>query len=228
MNDSPRKSGFTLVELLVAMAIIITIVTMVYGSYFATSKSAQACDAGLTILQQGRKVLQQMAQQIRCAYADSNQVSANMAAASPQKEIMPENITSYFRGDSNDSSGEILHLVTTHGIFSSRQQDGLFDVIYKFDASTATLFLSQTRFAGKVRNIAERGSWRPLAENVESVELAFFDGQKWLPMWDFEQERKLPYAVKISITCKDESDRQYCYSSVADICCRSNRTVNSP
>ncbi len=228
MNDSPGKTGFTLVELLVALAIIVTIVTMVYGSYSATSKSTRICSAGIAVLQQERKVLQQIAQQIRCSYADTNGVSANMTAVSPKKEVIPENTTSYFRGDPDDPSGEILHLVTTHGIFVGQQEDGLFDVTYKFDRSAATLFLSQTRFVRKVQSIAERRNWRPLAENVEAVELAFFDGQQWLPKWDFAQKQKLPCAVRISITCKDENDRQYCYGTAANICCQSSQSVSSP
>jgi prepilin-type N-terminal cleavage/methylation domain-containing protein len=228
MNDSPGKTGFTLVELLVALAIIVTIVTMVYGSYSATSKSAQLCNAEIAVLQQERKVLQQMAQQIRCSYAHADRVPADTAApVSPKKEAMPENTINYFRGDLDEPSGEILHFVTTHGIFVGRQEDGLFDVVYKFDRSTATLSLSQTRYVGKVKDIAERKNYRPLAENVETVELAFFDGERWLPKWDFAQKRKLPYAVRISITCKDENGRQYCYGTVTNICCQNNQFVKS-
>jgi prepilin-type N-terminal cleavage/methylation domain-containing protein len=228
MNRNPGKKGFTLVELLVALAIIAIIVTMVYGSYFATSKSAQVCSAGIVVLQQGRKVLEQMAQQIRCSYADNSLAAADKSAVVSRKEkVVSEDAINYFSGGPD---GEILRMVTTHGIFVGPQEDGLFDVIYKFDRSTATLFLSQTRLwrVGKVQDIAERRNWRPLAENVESVELAFFDGQKWLPMWDFEQERNLPSAVKISITCKDENDRRYCYDTVANICCRNGQGGNSP
>jgi type II secretion system protein J len=228
MSNRPDKTGFTLVELLVALAIIVTIVTMVYGSYSATSKSAQVCSARMAIFQQGSKILEQMAQQVRCSYADAAQMFANMAAAvSPKKEAKPENIINYFHGDSDDPRGEILRMVTTHGIFSGQQEDSLFDVTYRFDKGTATLSVSQIRFVNTV-NLTERRNWRPLAENVESVELAFFDGQQWLPKWDFGQKRKLPCAVRISITCEDENYRQYCYGTVANVCCQSSQDVNSP
>ncbi|GAG01600.1 unnamed protein product, partial [marine sediment metagenome] len=55
--------------------------------------------------------------------------------------------------------------------------------------------------------------------NVECVELDFFDGQQWLPKWDFKQKRKLPYAVKIGITGKDENYRQCHYGTIAFIGC---------
>jgi prepilin-type N-terminal cleavage/methylation domain-containing protein len=61
MNNKSNKNGFTLLEILVAMAIIVLIVSMVYGSYFATSKSAQACNTRIANSQQGRKLLEKVA-----------------------------------------------------------------------------------------------------------------------------------------------------------------------
>ncbi|MHC4244281.1 MAG: PulJ/GspJ family protein, partial [Planctomycetota bacterium] len=62
------RAGFTLIEILVAVTIIVTIVSMVYGSYFATAKSTDAYQARMTTSGQTRKVLDRMARQIRCSY----------------------------------------------------------------------------------------------------------------------------------------------------------------
>jgi len=226
MNNSSGKNGFTLVELLVALAIIVAIIAMVYGSYFATSKSAQVYQARLAAFKQAGKVLEQVAGQVRCSYADTN-VPADTAAVFGKEKIMPENIINYFCGNSDDPGGEILSMVTTCGIFSGKQENGLFDVAYKFDKSAGTLSISQTRFISADRNPAKRRNWRLLAENIRAVELSFFDGQRWVTDWDFVQKRKLPCAVRIGITCVDENYRQYCYGTVANICCRNNRSSNS-
>ncbi|MHC4632893.1 MAG: PulJ/GspJ family protein, partial [Planctomycetota bacterium] len=90
MSGSSGKRGFTLVEILVAMAIIVTIVSMVYGSYFATSKSAETCKAKMALSQQVRKVLQQMARQIRCSYADKAEELTDVAGTiSREKSTVP-------------------------------------------------------------------------------------------------------------------------------------------
>jgi prepilin-type N-terminal cleavage/methylation domain-containing protein len=218
-------TGFTLIEILIAVAIIVMIVSMVYGSYFATSKSAETCKAKITLSQQGRKVLQQIARQIRCSYADESEERTDLAGTiSRDKRPISENPIDYFKGAPDDLNGEILSLVTTKGLFYGPDQaKGLFDITYKFDKSSGTFFLSQRRFVHTPPELVEQRSWRPLLRNVECVELAFFDGQQWLTKWDFKQKKKLPCAVKIGITCKDENYRQYRYGTVAYVCCSGNQ-----
>ena len=69
MSGTSGKSGFTLIEILIAVAMIAVIVSMVYGSYSAASKSTQACRARIALLQQMEEVLGEMSWQIRCSYA---------------------------------------------------------------------------------------------------------------------------------------------------------------
>ncbi len=185
MNNRSGKSGFTLVEILVAVAIIAAIVSMVYGSYFATSKSAQACKRRIAMSQEGRELLGRIAQQIRCSYAGSVKKSTPPAVkGSLKKEETPENIINYFNGTSGEMGGEILYLVTTNGILEEKTP-GLFEVTYKFDKSNSTLFLSRERFVDAPESLIEKRNWQPLAENIESIELAFSVGQQWLHTWDF-------------------------------------------
>jgi prepilin-type N-terminal cleavage/methylation domain-containing protein len=219
------KKGFTLVEILVAVAIIAAIVSMVYGSYFATSKSAQACRTRIALSQQGRDLLAQMVRQIRCCYVGSVKVdNYTDRKVSQQIETRPENITGYFLGNSGETGGEILHLVTTSSMSDGEAaKDGLFEVIYKFDNNNNTLFLSNERLLGTPQNVAEIRSWHLLAENITGIELAFSDGRQWLQNWDFREKGKLPLAVKIDITCEDENHRQYHDDTIAYIFCRKNQ-----
>jgi len=223
VKNRSGKSGFTLVEILVAVAIIAAIVSMVYGSYFVTSKSAQACKRRIALSQEGRKLLGQMAQQIRCCYAGSaKQYKSSTSRVSQQREIIPENAVSYFSGNSGEIDGKILYLVTTNSILEQKSP-GLFEVTYKLDKNTGTLFFSQERFVDGPKSFIENRDWQPLAGNIESIELAFSDGRQWLHTWDFKEKRTLPYAVKINITCQDENYQQYHYGTIAYVCCRKNQ-----
>ncbi|MHC4641136.1 MAG: type II secretion system protein GspJ [Planctomycetota bacterium] len=226
MKRRSVKNGFTLVEILIAVAIIAAIISMVYGSYFAASKSAQACETRIALSQQGRTLLEQMAQQIRCCYTGSvKEHKYPDREASQKKEITPEQIISYFTGDSGEMGGEILYFVTTNGISEEQAaEDGLFEVVYKFDKHSNTLFFSQERFLNAPLSVAEKRNWQPVAENIESIELAFSDGQQWLQSWDFKEKRGLPVAVKINITSEDENYRQYHYGTTAYVCCGKNES----
>ena len=229
MNNRSAKNGFTLIEILVASAIIVTIVSMVYGSYFATSKSAQACKSSIELSGQGRTVLEQMARQIRCSYIGSDTNSKYPAGSFfLQREKMPENTFSYYDGGSNGPGGQILHFVTTNGNLEELPSvDGLFEVTYKFDESSGTLFVSRERFIDAHESVVENRNWRRFATNIKSIELAFSDGWQWLRTWDFTKKKSLPNAVKISITCDGEDYRQYHYSTVAHVCCSKNQAKNS-
>jgi len=218
------RTGFTLIEILVAMTIIVMIASMVYGSYFATAKSTDAYKTRMTLSGQMRKVLGQMARQIRCSYAGktAEDTDSNGTDSRRTKEIYKSPII-YFSYEPDAFDSEILHLVTTNGLFcKDGYENGLFDVAYKFDTNSGTLSLSQSRFVGAPGKLIEDRNWRELLVNVESLELDFFDGQQWLSKWDFEQKRKLPVAVKIDITCRDENYRQCHYGTIAYVDCSGN------
>jgi type II secretion system protein J len=229
VNSRSGKTGFTLVEILIAVAIIAAIIAMVYGSYFAASKSARACRIRIAISRQSRTLLEQMARQIRCCYAGSVKESKYSDGKVPQqKKTTPESIKSYFNGDSGEMGGEILHLVTTSGISEGQAaEDGLFEVVYKFDKNSGSLLFSRERFVDIADRSIEKRNWQQLGENIESIELAFFNGQQWLQSWDFKEKRELPLAVKINITCEDENYRQYCYGTTAHVCCRKSEGKKS-
>ena len=214
-------AGFTLIEILLAVTIIVTIVSMVYGSYFATAKSTDAYKARMTTAGQTQKVLSWMAQQIRCSYIGiiSEDTESAGTDSGPTNEIVKSPVI-YFSYEPEVSGCGILRLVTTHRLFcQDGYANGLVDVAYKFEKNSGSLSLSQSRFVGTPQENLEDRNWRPLLTNVESVELDFFDGKQWCPEWDFEQKKKLPVAVEIDITCEDENYRQCHYGTIAYVGC---------
>ena len=224
MKTRHRQNGFTLVEILVAAAIILSILSCVYGTYFAISNSTQATRAKLTLSQQALKVLTQLTQQIRCSYTDTISDSAyTIKPVSKRKGKRTQNNPDFFSSYTDKPGEEILHLVTTNKFdMPQNSPAGLFDVTYKFDKSEGLLYLSQKRFVGTTKNSAEKKIWQPIAENIQSLELAFFDGHKWLDNWSFKNRKRLPNAVKIDITLEDQTSRTSRYGTVAYIYCRTD------
>ncbi len=224
MKTRHQQSGFTLIEILVAASIILSILSLVYGTYFTISKSTQATRAKLTLSQQALKVLPQIARQIRCSYADTVSDSAyTIKSVSEQKEKKPQNNPDFFSGHTNNPGEKILHLITTNSFgMPQNSLDGLFDVTYRFDKSKGLLYLSQKRFVSTTKNTTEKKLWQPIAKNVQSLELAFFDGRQWLNKWTFKDRKKLPNAVKIDITFRNQAGRIYECSTVAYIHCHTD------
>lgn len=224
MKTRYRQNGFTLIEILVAAAIIVSILSFVYGTYFITSKSTKNAKAKLILFQKGQKVLLQLTRQIRCSYANTvSDAAYTTKSGSEQKEKMFQNNPDFFSYRTNNPHEEILHLITTNKFdIEQNLPGGLFDVTYKFNKSKGVLYLSQEIFVGTAKNSIEKRSWLPIAENIKSLKFAFFDGLKWLDNWSFKDRKKLPNAVKIDITFESETSQTYRYGTVAYICCHNN------
>jgi len=225
MNNRLQRHGFTLIELLVAIALIATVLAMAYGSYFAISRSARACSSRIALSEQGRETLEQIARHVRCSYAGSAcDKTEDAEAGSDQTQTEPADGVSCFKGDTDAPDGEVLHLVTTSGLSGEKgATDGLFEVVYRFDKRTRELALSLARFV-HASGEAETRDWRLIADEIESIGLAFFDGEQWHGRWDFADKKELPRAVRIEISGQNESLQRYDYSTVAYVSCRDYRT----
>jgi prepilin-type N-terminal cleavage/methylation domain-containing protein len=228
MRNTQANKGFTLIEMLMALALIATILSMVFGSYFATTRSAQVCQSRIAMDHQGRTVLDQVARQIRCVYAGKAKEADRDESGIQQKRLEQKADMSYFSGNQNAPNGEILRFVTTIGFSQEKEkpEKGLFEITYRFDKRTRTLSLSQRPFVSGMKK-SETRSWMPIAENIERLELEFCDGRQWYRRWEFEDEKKVPSAVRIEIGCRDEDDRRCDYSTVAHISCYYEARTNN-
>jgi len=222
------RAGFTLLEILVAVAIIAVIVSMVYGSYFATARSTEAYDATMELSEQARQALAQMARQIRCVYAPPLEIGNSkfeIRNSEPEAwQSVVEKTPNYFNGGVDGLTHEILQLVTTDSSLAEPEsKSGLFEIIYRFDKSSGLLSLSQQRFIERREGAANHRNWQPVLTGVENFEITFYEGQKWLDKWDFKKERRLPLAVKIDIACQDKNYRRCRYATVAYLPCHKNQ-----
>ena len=227
MTNRTRQQGFTLIEILVAVALISTVLSMVYGTYVTTTRSAQACKTRIVLCREGRTTLEQIARHIRCSYAGSEPEPAaeDVEAGSDRTQVVSVEDVEYFNGNAKAQNGEILHLVTASGLSDEKGlTDGLFDVVYRFNKRTGELALSLARFVGTTDKTAKR-QWWPIADRITSVDMEFFDGDKWFKRWDSSDNKGLPRAVRIEISGENESLQRYNYGTVAYVSCRGDRAL---
>jgi type II secretion system protein J len=226
MSGASAKRGFTLIEILVATALITVIIAMVYGSYSIASKSAKACTSRIALLNETRNALTQMSRQISCSYAGRKETQTSSDKAVFEKEkITRKKMNTLFEGDCDRVNGQILHFVTTKSALRNQQAvDGLFEVIYKFDKNTGRLFFSETKFLGSSTPLDRNRFWLPIGIDITAVKLAFYDGQKWLEKWDIKQKLSLPCAVKVEITVDHEDCRPYHYTTIVSVYCQAVET----
>ncbi len=207
-------TGFTLVEILVALALVSTIATMVYGSYAAVSRSLDLYGSRTACGERTCLVLRLVARQIRCAYVPP---SPAVPTPSSPRNSAPPALPAAFRADSHDGDGIILNFITTAGLATGPDTPtGIARAMYRYDSFNGTLSVCCEPYSYTAEDTQESGPWRPILSGVTRVELQCYDGRQWQAAWT-DESRRLPQAVKIGVTVLDEKNRPHEFEIAASI-----------
>jgi len=213
MSSGRNKAGFTLLEMLVALTIIVAILAMVYGSFTATTRSIDASGARLARVERACFALRLMSRQVRCAYAPRSHetgTGSDSGSMFEAAETSPRTPSILFRGGSHDPRGEVLSFITSSGLGANPDAPrGLCRVTYSYDRAASTLSIRRQEHADSSANRPTPGHSDVLLRNVTSVGLKFHDGRQWQEAWDAVQKHELPRAVKVEITVTDEAGRPH-------------------
>ncbi len=200
--------------MLVALALVSTIATMVYGSYAAVSRSLDLYGSRTACYERTCLVLRLMARQIRCAYVPPVPISPT--PSSPQNSVSPA-LPGAFRADSRDAGGTILSFITTAGLATGPDTSmGVARVMYRYDPSVGTLSICCEPYRYPADDSQESGPWRPILSGITRVDLQCYDGRQWQIAWNGENE-KLPQAVKIGMTILDERDHAHEFETTVPV-----------
>jgi Tfp pilus assembly protein PilW len=200
--------------MLVALALVSTIATMVYGSYAAVSRSLDLYGSRAACYERTCLVLRLMARQIRCAYVPPSPASPTPSA--PQNNTSPA-LPPAFRADSRAAGGTILSFITTAGLATGPDIPmGVARAMYRFDPLNGTLSICCEPYRYAADDGQESRPWRPILSGVTRVDLQCHDGRQWQDAWTGENQR-LPQAVKIAVTVTDEKGRAHEFETAAPI-----------
>ncbi len=227
---STANHAFTLIEMLISLTIVSAIVTMVYGSYAATSRSLDVYSDRMACTERAHLALRMMARQIRCAYMPP--VATQATQDEPSRRSVPAESAVAFRAGPQGLRGDFLTLTTTGGFGLGLDGPvGISRVAYRYDGPRRTLLISCEPDADSAGRAADPGLWRPLLGSVTSLELAFFDGRQWQPTWDSSKAGRLPQAVKIVLAVADEKGREHHFATAVPVICRAaaqDKQVTTP
>lgn len=216
MSERRLNPGFTLLEMLVALAMIATIVSMVYGSYAATSRSMEAYDSRLMCSQRADLVLRLMARQLRCAYRrpdEPNATESNQASETRRPKPRPA-----FLGGTRNPHGEVLDFLTTAPLGGGPNgSQGLVRAGYRHDPATRTLAVRGRPATDSIHTDDAAAQWQTVLHQVADVEIEFHDGLRWQSQWNSDTSGRLPRAVRFGLTVTDEENRVYHCATVVEI-----------
>lgn len=173
-----KDNGFTLIEVLVALALAAVILASVYGAFFyivrGTRGSAEALDeyieAGRTLERLGREIRS-------CYFKDGNRFTL-------------------FDGE---KKGESSRLSLTYASGPASLWSGIVAASYSVEETDKGGAL--VREAGDAYS-KERSKAVAIA-NVAGFEASFKSARGWAKAWDSSLEKRPPDAVRIDVTLKD-------------------------
>jgi prepilin-type N-terminal cleavage/methylation domain-containing protein len=205
VDEHRTHSGFTLMEMLIASAIIALIMAMVYGSYAATTQSLQRYEIESTCRKRADLVLRLMTRQIRCAFAPVTE--PNDTNSLNNGHVLVVTPPPVFRGNGENPQGEFLTFLTTSGSSAGANMSQMLALTsYQYNPADASLSIRQSQRFAKLTD-----DWVRILNHVTDLKLEFCDGTRWRPTWDDRQSAsmKLPRAVRVGMTVSDGHGGSY-------------------
>lgn len=203
----PRRArrGITLIEVLVALAILGLVASLVYGSFDAMRRTRAGVDGASERFFQGRSAISRMAREVQSSF-----LSMHRPLLNPGLQVSQ----TIFRGTDGGATGDRLDFTS----FSHRR---LGFGSHESDQNELSYFVTtgskarQAEGDRSTRDLARResavidmepttgGVSQVLAEDIVEFDLSYLDGATgdWLDHWDSsaEQFERLPRYVRIEL-----------------------------
>jgi len=218
MSTRARRAatGFTLIEVMLALAILTFITTIMWGTFSQTSTNKRAIEAAQDRLHTVRVALMRMSREIEMSYLALGEVTAGNYRRT------------FFEGTSKGDVDELT--------FSSFAHQRLRGGLAEGDTALVSYFGERDPDDRRVLNLMRRETHRLQADDpktiagdayvlcpdVVKVKFAYFDPKKkeWDTEWNASQGYVLTYLpthVRITLTVIDERGQEVSYSTDARI-----------
>ena len=179
---SQNERAFTLVEVLIALAILAMIVVSTFTIFRSASKSWQKGETRSERYQNARNAIYKISTEISQAVINSNPLCK-------------------FTGDKNKVSF-ISFVSTESGVFELSELE--------FWLDGAKRLLMRNDDVDPDYDFTTYDHSDVLSENVSELEFSYFDGAVWTDVWNSDQALGvgLPKAVKIKIRVEDKKSKE--------------------
>ena len=183
LNPQPSsfEEGFTLIEMLIAFALLSVVLIAIYSTFFLSSKAVEGMDDSLVRLRECRTALDIIKREAEAlVFSDRNKYSA----------FRIEDRDLYGKQASRFSFTALSPLVPGLSLisYSVEEKDGKLSLIKKMTPSY--------RPDPDVKGVE-------MLEDLEAFTVEASDGNnsnKWVKMWNSQEMKKLPMELKVTIT----------------------------
>jgi prepilin-type N-terminal cleavage/methylation domain-containing protein len=185
--------GFTLIEMMLAIGVLGLILAMLASSFSTVAHSKVHAESRLLVDRQGRALLWQLSKEIRDAAQTPISISrvllegaGHIGSSGPVDTLT---ISTFSAGHRRAISSVAPEFIVSYDIVTNPDHAGWY-------------VLRRSQQSGLL-STAAASQTIDLADNLLSLHLRYFDGQRWSESWDsagLPRGRQLPVAVAIQLS----------------------------
>lgn len=187
-----KKTGFTLVEVLVASTIGVFIAMVAVGALRAIIAGSEMVDSNINAAAEVRFAANMIAQDLQNFY--NNDEIDNTKFIGLLESLESNNYTSYL----------IFYTLGRNKARIDQPEGDLYEVEYYLVQEGENSYLVRRLWPNPSREYEEletRGVLTIIAENISAFQVQYFDGEEWFEEWP-EEMQALPDLVSVSIMAK--------------------------
>ena len=192
-------AGFTLLELILAIALMDVIAVVLYSSMHIAFKTKASCQASLKPYQSVTPIFEFIRKDLTSAMQPDGILAGVFVGEDvPYNNLQDADTLSFYSAAYQPKVGEITSNViyVEYGLENDYERDQI--VIKRF---TNKNILSPT---------AVDPEEEVIGRNIAGFDVQYYDGTTWLETWDSsEQDGTLPWGVQITISILDENRSRY-------------------
>jgi len=245
-NDFEMIRGFSLLELIISVALLGLVLTLLYGSFSQISNLSVQVKSNLNSREQLRLIMKLVIDDLqKVQYLKNFAESGEEETLKRQTGIIAERIV----GPKNSDTGgiEVVSIINFHAATNSlfypgqkNTDPGLHEIGYSLEESKDTKkwdFVRREDFYLD-NNIKEGGKKQILSQEVTKFDIEFLESEtaladggfveRWVKEWDskenectnpdFKENFCLPRAIKLSMFMKDEDEKIIYDTQVVNLC----------
>ena len=188
-----KRTGFTLVEVLVASTIGVFIAMVAVGALRAIIASAEMVDSNINAAAEVRFAANMIARDLRNLYNDDDIESTKFIGT--VEALEDNNYTSYL----------IFYTLGRTKARIDQPEGDLYEVEYYLMQEGEASSLMRRLWPNPSEYLEPGGILTVIAEDIATFEVQYFDGEEWFEEWP-EEMQTLPDLVSISISA-NQPDR---------------------
>jgi len=198
--------GFTLLEVVISVAILAVILTIVYNAFNSSMKAFSAMETQGDAYAQARVVLNRICGEIGSAYWSPTNPNTGLIGADEEEDDLPFDSLhftscSHFRWAKDSKESDLCEI----GYYLEK------------DAETGESLLFRREDWNMDGTLEEGGRPLELAEGVDGLNFRYYDGEEWADDWDSRIKGGLPMAIEVVLILRDPRRTRIAFSSIIPI-----------